>query len=121
MILPEKDYLDYLSKGRFMLLRNRSTKKCFFYPRVAEPVTGSLDLEWVEACGRGRVYSTTIVRRKPPALAYNVALIDLEEGPRMMSTVVGVPPEQVSIGAAVVAKVVQDEKLPYVVFELAGD
>jgi uncharacterized OB-fold protein len=83
---------------------------------VAEPSTGSTNLEWVPASGRGTVYSTTVVRQKPPELPYNVALIDLAEGPRMMSRVVGAPPGEVRIGRAVIASIVTEEGEPLVVF-----
>ena len=68
------------------------------FPRVAEPGTGCTDLEWVEASGKGTVYSTTVIRQKPPTPNYNLALIDLAEGARMMSRVEGIPPEEVRIG-----------------------
>ena len=62
------------------------------------------DLQWVGASGLGKVASFTIVRRgisKAYPAPYVVALIDLEEGPRMMSNIIEAEPEQVSIGAAV--------------------
>ena len=90
-----------------------------FYPRVAEPGTGCTDLEWVELSGRGTVHATTVVRRKPPEADYNVALIDLAEGPRMMSRVEGVPPEQVRIGMAVTARIAPGEDGPIILFDPA--
>ena len=90
-----------------------------FYPRVAEPGTGATDLEWVAASGRGTVYSTTVIRQKPPTPNYNLALIDLAEGPRMMSRIEGIAPEAVKIGMAVKAKVVRENDQPLVVFEPA--
>ena len=100
-----------------MLQRCRSSGAFIFYPRVAEPNTGVTDLEWVEASGRGTVYSTTVVRQKPPAPDYNVALIELAEGPRMMSRVVGIAPADVKIGMAVRARIVVEDDAPLVVFE----
>src|SRR2546425_3743636 len=88
-IHPEQDYLRYLNEGRFMILRSRDSGRFIFYPRVAEPKTGSTNLEWVQASGHGTVYSTTVISQKPPTPNYNVALIDLAEGPRMMSRVEG--------------------------------
>ncbi|MNC72996.1 hypothetical protein D3C75_1241260 [compost metagenome] len=55
------------------------------------------------------VYSTTVVRQRPPSPSYNVALIDLAEGVRMMSRVEGVAPEEVRIGMAVRAKISCDD------------
>lgn len=116
---PEKEYFDHLAEGRFMIQKSCSTGGHVFYPRVAEPGTGATDLEWVAASGRGTVYSTTVIRQKPPTPNYNLALIDLAEGPRMMSRVEGIAPEAVKIGMAVKAKVVRENDQPLVVFEPA--
>ena len=113
---PEVDFQRYLEEGRFMLQRSRSSGRYVFHPRVAEPATGADDLEWVEASGRGVVYSTTVVRQKPPTPSYNVALIDLAEGVRLMSRVEGVAPEDVRIGMPVQAKIVRDNERPLLVF-----
>lgn len=118
-IHPEQDFLTFLAAGRFMLQRSRETGRYLFYPRVAEPGTGCMDLEWVEASGAGTVYSTTVVRQKPPTPNYNLALIDLAEGPRMMSRVEGVAPESVRIGMRVSAKIIRENETPLVVFEPA--
>ena len=114
---PEKEYFEHLGAGRFMIQRSRRTGGHMFYPRVAEPGTGATDLDWVAASGRGTVYSTTVVRQKPPAPNYNLALIDLAEGPRMMSRVDGIAPEAVRIGMAVTAKIITENEQPLVVFE----
>lgn len=118
-IRPEEQWTAFLEQGRFMLLRSRQSGKCFWFPRVAEPGTGSTDLEWIEASGQGTVYSTTVIRQKPPTPNYNLALIDLAEGPRMMSRVEGMAPEQVRIGMAVRAMVIREGERPVLVFEPA--
>lgn len=118
-VRPEQEYLAHLEAGRFMLLRSRASGKCMFYPRVAEPGTGNTDLEWVEASGEGTVYSTTAVGQKPPKEAYNVALIDLAEGPRMMSRVEGMPADEVRIGMKVKARIAREGDRPLVVFDPA--
>lgn len=116
MLRPEIDYLDHLRQGRFMLLRSRDSGRCFFYPRVIEPGTGSTDLEWVEASGRGTVHAVTVVRKRTPAESYNVVLVDLAEGPRMMSRVDGVALDQVRIGMDVRARIVHEGDEAFVVF-----
>jgi len=116
---PEKEFFEHLAAGRFMLQRSRSTGGYVFYPRVAEPGTGATDLEWVVASGRGVVYSTTVIRQKPPTPNYNLALIDLAEGPRMMARVEGIAPEDVKIGMPVQAKVIREGEQALVVFEPA--
>jgi uncharacterized OB-fold protein len=114
---PEHDYLAYLAEGRFMIQRARGSGKYVFYPRVAEPVTGDTDLEWVEASGQGIVYSVTVIPRRPPAPDTNVVLVDLSEGPRMISRVEGIAPAGIRIGMKVQAKIIQEDEAPLVVFE----
>lgn len=80
--------------------------KHHFYPRALCPHCHSDRLEWTPVSGRGTVYSYTIARKPAgPVFAadvpYVVALIDLAEGPRMMSTIVTDDVETVRIGDAV--------------------
>jgi uncharacterized OB-fold protein len=117
VLKPDADYQAFLQEGRFMIQRGRSSGRHHFYPRALEPGTGHDDLEWVPASGLGTVYSTTVVRVRPPAPSYNVALIDLAEGPRMMSRVEGLAPEDVHIGMAVRARIVSEDGTAFVVFD----
>lgn len=75
--------------------------EAFFYPRNACPHCLSGDLEWFTASGRGRLHTFVIVHRglkvTPLALPYVLAMIELEEGPRMMSNLVGVEPDPARI------------------------
>ena len=117
---PEAVFRAYLGQGRFMIQRSASTGLHVFYPRVMMPCSGEADLEWVEASGEGTVYATTVNRRRPSSGGdYNVALIDLAEGPRMMSRVVGIAPEDVKIGMKVTAKIEELNGTPAVLFEPA--
>lgn len=75
-----------------------------YFPRSVAPGTGEA-LEWVEASGLGTVYATTAIFRRPPAPPLNIALIDLDEGPRMMSRVEGIDARQVRIGMRVKASI----------------
>lgn len=104
VVHPDQEYADFLAAGRFMLQRTVGSGRPVFYPRVAEPGTGE-PLEWFEASGRGRVYACTTVRRRGED-PLNVSLIDLAEGPRLMSRVEGLPAEAVRIGLDVVARIV---------------
>ena len=99
-IQPEKDFTNFLSQGKFMIQRSKGSGRYVFYPRVAEPVTGARDLEWVEASGKGTVYAVTTVRQRAPKTDYNVSLIDLAEGPRMLCRVDGIAQDQVKNGQA---------------------
>lgn len=114
---PEAQFRAYLEQGRFMIQRSKSTGDYVFYPRVAAPGTGETDLAWVEASGDGVVYATTVVRNRPEKGGdYNVALIDLAEGPRMMSRVVEIEPTAVEIGMKVRAKVGELDGRPQILF-----
>jgi uncharacterized protein len=118
-IHPEQDFQHFLDQGIFRIQRSRISGKYFFYPRVAEPRTGSTDIEWADVSGQGTVYSTTVIRQKPPAPNYNLALVDLQEGPRMMTRVDGIAPEEVKIGMAVKARIIRENDRAIVVFEPA--
>ena len=115
---PERRYYDFLKEGKFMIQRSKSSGKFNFYPRVMEPGTGAADLEWVEASGDGVVYATTVNRQRPEKGGdYNICLVDLAEGPRMMSRVVGIEPAEVKVGMKVKAKVDKIGDHDAVVFE----
>ena len=113
----EARYQAQLNEGRFLIQRCDGCTKHVFYPRVVCPHCGGSSLAWVDPKGTGAVYSTTTVRRKPEAGGdYDVSLIDLDEGVRMMSRVEDVPPAQVKIGMRVRAKVVDNKGTGLVVF-----
>ena len=114
---PEQTYFDALRAGRFQIQKCGACAKHIFYPRVLCPHCGSNQVEWVAPRGRGSVYSTSIVRRKVDAGGdYNVALIDLAEGPRLMSRVDGIALDQIRIGMQVQAKVLTEADKPLLVF-----
>lgn len=113
---PEETFKTFLANGQFMIQKSRSSGRHTLYPRLAIPGSGETDLEWVEASGRGTVYSITINRTRQGA--YNVALIDLEEGVRMMSHVATV--ETLAIGSPVEARIEELNGENAVVFRPAG-
>jgi uncharacterized OB-fold protein len=84
----EAAYQQQLDQGRFLLQRCADCARHVFYPRELCPHCGSTALGWVEPSGNGTVHAVTTVRRKPDAGGdYNVSLVDLDEGVRMMSRV----------------------------------
>lgn len=115
-IHPERDFHAFLADGKFMIQRSRSSGRHVFYPRLVEPFTGADDLEWVEASGKGTVYSATVVRPRPPAVPYNVVLVDLAEGPRILSRVDGLAEPEVPIGMAVTARIIKEDDKPLIIF-----
>jgi len=119
---PEAEFRAALAEGRFLIQRCAASGNYLFYPRVISPWSGQPTLHWVEPSGRGKVHSTTTVRRKPDQGGdYNVALIDLDEGPRMMSRVVDIDPPAVKIGMAVEAQIRSLDGTPAVVFVPLSD
>lgn len=84
-----------------------------FPPRVLA------DSEWIEASGRGTIYSVTLIPQKPPAPMRNVVLVDLAEGARMMSRVEEIAPEDIRIGMAVQAAIVEEGEGPLIIFRPA--
>ena len=97
---PLATYHRHLAKGELAYQFSPSAGRAVFYPRLVCPFTGSTQLEWRIAKGFGTVYATTVVQPVEGA-AYNVALIDCDEGFRMMSRVEGIAPEAVKIGQRV--------------------
>lgn len=103
---PEQVFRQKLAAGQFEIQKCGACGKHFFYPRVLCPHCGSPKFTWVVPSGRATVYSTTVVRRKPDQGGdYNVAIVELDEGPRLMSRVEGASPEDVRIGQKVEAKI----------------
>lgn len=104
---PESQpYWDAMREQRLMLKRCRACGRHHHYPRELCPHCGSNEVEWTQAKGTGSVYSYTVARRPAgPAFKvdtpYVVAIIELDEGARMMSNLVGIDPDQVRIGARV--------------------
>ena len=103
---PNGDSLPYWNAARerrFMLRECKACGRKHFMPRHLCPHCWSDQLEWVESKGGGTVYSYSIVHRAPtPAFAGNVpyviAMIDLDDGPRMFANVVGAKALDVVIG-----------------------
>ncbi|WP_049790337.1 Zn-ribbon domain-containing OB-fold protein [Pusillimonas sp. T7-7] len=119
---PTVYFKDMLRKGHFMIQRCTETGVGVFYPRVISMHSGKPSLEWIKASGNGTVYSTTVIHRKPERGGnYNLALIDLEEGCRIMSRVDGVQPEDVYIGMQVHANIVELGGEPAVTFRCAAE
>lgn len=91
---------DHLRAGELAYQYSPDTGKAVFYPRVVCPHGGTAPLEWRVSAGLGTVYS---ISRVHPVKGdpYPVALIDLDEGFRMMSTVEGAQGEPDEIGRRV--------------------
>lgn len=107
-----------LDAGRFLIQRCTACGKHVYFPREICPHCGADNLAWVEPSGAGTVYAVTTVRRKADAGGdYNVSLIDLAEGVRLMSRVTDLAPDAVRIGQPVRARVQMLEGKGSIVFD----
>lgn len=113
---PLAQYQQHLEAGNLAFQVDCQTGQPVFYPRVSAPTTGN-SLAWKISSGLGTVYATTVVHQREGS-TYNVALIDMDEGFRLMSRVESIPAEEVSIGLRVKAKIhpAQGDTPPYPTF-----
>ena len=96
------------AEGRLVLPRCRTCSTYIWYPRSICPACHSTDIEWVPGTGRGTVYSFTVNSRGfgpwADATPYVIAYVELDEGPRVLTNIVGADVAQsVHIGQAVTA------------------
>ena len=117
---PEsKRFWDACEQGRLLIGRDNTNGEHFFYPRSISPLTGSDDVDWVEASGEGVVYSFSIMRRADPV--YAIAYVTLAEGPTIMTNIVDCDLERIRIDDAVrLVFVDTDGGPPAPCFTLAG-
>jgi uncharacterized protein len=99
-------FWDATRNRELVLQRCESCNNYIHYPRAICPYCHSDDLEFLPASGQGSVYAFSVMHRPGnPAMQdrvpYVVALIDLTEGPRMMSNIVGCDPAAVRVGLPV--------------------
>ncbi|MFC9262294.1 Zn-ribbon domain-containing OB-fold protein [Streptomyces hydrogenans] len=91
-----RPYWDAAAEGRLLLRRCRACARPHHYPREFCPHCWSEDVDWEPASGRATLYTWSVVHRNdlPPfgeRVPYVAAVVDLAEGPRMMTQVVDVP------------------------------
>jgi uncharacterized OB-fold protein len=93
-------------RGKLMLPWCRACERPFWYPRATCPRCLGDTVEWRQASGDGAVYAVSVQHRPGPGRdaadgPYAVALIDLDEGVRVMGNVLACAPEDVHVGMAV--------------------
>ena len=99
---PEsRPFWEAARRHELMLQRCRRCTRFFFYPRAACPHCLSGDVEWQRVSGRGTLHTFTVVHRGlrgfPLGEPYILAVVELEEGPRMMTNLVDVEPDPARI------------------------
>ena len=112
--LPEADNAPWwaaLERSELLFQRCGRCQSVVFYPRSHCPECLAPDLAWSKSSGRGTVYTFTVVHRAVRAFEgkapYVVALVELDEGFRLMTNIVDCPPENVRVGMPVAAKFVK--------------
>ena len=114
---PLAYFRQQLQHGVLAYQYDAEADKAVFYPRVIGPGTGNANLQWRQSSGRGCVHAVTVLqpRGEPP---YNVVLVDMDDGFRLMSRVEDMPADAVHIGLRVQMRVhtPADGAAPYPVF-----
>lgn len=99
-----RTFWDATSEGKLLLPRCEDCGIVIWYPRAFCPECSSFNISWFEASGRGSIYSFTINRRGQGDyrdMAYIVAYVELEEGPRVLTNIVDCDMDRVDVGQQV--------------------
>jgi len=102
-------FWDGMRAGTLLLRRCRACAALTYYPRPFCPECWSDDVDWQAASGKATLYthSTVYMNDLPPfgeQVPYVAAVVELEEGPRMMTQVIDCPPESLAMGMALTAE-----------------
>ncbi|TAL33169.1 MAG: Zn-ribbon domain-containing OB-fold protein [Spirochaetes bacterium] len=107
-------------QGKLLIQTCKACNAIIFYPRKACPECWSDKLDWIEASGKGTVYTfstaySMVEPRFMDELPYTIAYVDLDEGIRMMTRIIGCDPKEIKIGMKVEVTFFQREDfhLPY--------
>jgi hypothetical protein len=99
-VTPETEpFWSAAAAGRLLIKRCRSCGQAHFYPRTICPFCFNDTTDWLEASGRGTVYSYSVMRRAP--VPYAIAYVTLEEGVTMLTNIVDCDLDALRIGHAV--------------------
>lgn len=101
---PEtQQFWDATKQGTLLIMHCNRCDEPYFYPRPFCPRCWSEDVEWREASGRATLYTWSVVHNNdlppwPDRVPYVAAVVDLEEGPRMMTIVTDCDPDDLEMG-----------------------
>ena len=100
-----KPFWDATAEGRLVLPRCVQCGATLWYPKGFCPLCASSSIEWIAASGRGTVYSFSVTRKGAGVWAehspYVIAYVELDEGPRLLTNIVGSDAGDVHIGMTV--------------------
>lgn len=97
-------YWKAAAEERLLLPTCRECHRPHFPPRAWCPHCWATDPGWEEASGTGTVVTFSVVQQPPSpgfVVPYVLAVVELDEGPRLMTNVVGCPPSEVRVGLRV--------------------
>ena len=97
--LETQHFWDAAADGKLLIKKCTACGEPHFYPRSHCPFCFSDKTEWVEASGKGIVYTYSVMRRAP--IPYAIAYVTLAEGPTMMTNIVDCDLDSIKIGQAV--------------------
>lgn len=113
-----------IKEKKLLIQKCRDCGKILHPPRPMCPGCHSTECEHIEASGKGTIYSYTTYSKSPHKsfkAPYSVVLVELDEGPRLISNMVDVKPEDIEIGMPVeVAFDKIDDDLTLYKFKKAG-
>lgn len=99
----ERPFFAAAAEGRLIIQRCPVCGRSVFYPRTLCPHCHQGTPAWIDASGQATLYSFSVLHRAghpgfEAEVPYVVALVDLEEGVRMMANIVNVEPEEIELG-----------------------
>lgn len=128
-ITPEaRPYWEGARDGKLMIPKCRACQKPFMYPRVMCPHCGARDVTWIQASGRGKLFSFEIAHQilnkafkvKTPVV---LAMVELDEGPRLLTNLVNVTPDPTALHCDMPVEVVFEkltDEISLPMFQPAG-
>lgn len=122
-----RPWWDAAAEHRLLIKRCNACGHRYWYPRDFCPTCWSEDTVWEEASGHGTLYTYSVIARNdlPPwneRVPYTAAIVDLAEGPRMMSLIVDCDEDDLDIGMDLEVTYLDDEEEDFTlpVFRPAG-
>lgn len=114
---PEaKPFWEAAKQRKLMIQRCADCQQHYFYPRPMCPHCLSRNVSWVTCSGRGKLHTFVIThrgaRKTPLPLPYVVAIVELDEGPKLMSNLVGVEADPAHIRCEMPVEVVFEDITP---------
>ncbi|KAB7619277.1 Zn-ribbon domain-containing OB-fold protein [Verminephrobacter eiseniae] len=113
---PEARFHAALVQGRFEVQWCKACARAFFFPRPHCPHCHGADHEWRPSTGVGTLYSHSEIPASSKTPGRNVILVDMDDGSRMMSTLLDACAADLQIGLRVQASIDRLEDKPRVVF-----